>query len=427
MNNQNIFTVSDLNNQIKNIIESGFSNILVEGEISQLTKHASGHMYFNIKDNSSTLGCVMFNYQNLLTNYNPQIGDKVKLSGKASLWVKGGSFKFHANTISLSGEGDLWAKFEALKKKLLEEGLFDASYKKEIPKYPKKIALITSLNGSVIKDIMDVVDRNSPYLNLVVRDCRMQGEEAVQDLLDALDDIHLSNLDIDAIIIARGGGSLEDLWCFNSEALAYKIFNSKIPIISAIGHETDTTISDLVADKRAGTPSIAAEIVAPSVNDCLQDVAYFQDKILEIIKNKIEKHFIELKAINQRHGLHKAKYVLSNHKDRFLRIENSLSFSNLSKYTQLKRDKIGELYNIINTKIEYNLKAMHDKINYLDSYSKSFNPKDVMRRGYSVIYNKDGKIVTKSENIRNKDELDIKLYNGKLKVEVLKSNKDKEK
>ena len=427
MNNQNIFTVSDLNNQIKNIIESGFSNILVEGEISQLTKHASGHMYFNIKDNSSTLGCVMFNYQNSLNNYNPQIGDKVKLSGKASLWVKGGAFKFHVNTISLSGEGDLWAKFEALKKKLLQEGLFDSSYKKEIPKYPKKIALITSLNGSVIKDIMDVVDRNSPYLKLVVRDCRMQGEEAVQDLVNALDDIHLSNLEIDTIIIARGGGSLEDLWCFNSEALAYKIFNSKIPIISAIGHETDTTISDLVADKRAGTPSIAAEIVAPSVTDCLQDVAYFQDKILEIIKNKIEKHFIELKSVNQRHGLHKAKYVLSNHKDRFLRIENSLSFSNLSKYTKLKKDKIGELYNIINTKIEYNLKAMRDKVNYLDNYSRSFNPKDVMKRGYSVIYNKDGKIVTKSENIRNKDELDIKLYNGKLKVEVLKSNKDKEK
>ena len=427
MNNQNIFTVSDLNNQIKNIIESGFSNILVEGEISQLTKHASGHMYFNIKDNSSTLGCVMFNYQNSLNNYNPQIGDKVKLSGKASLWVKGGAFKFHVNTISLSGEGDLWAKFEALKKKLLQEGLFDSSYKKEIPKYPKKIALITSLNGSVIKDIIDVVDRNSPYLKLVVRDCRMQGEEAVQDLVNALDDIHLSNLEIDTIIIARGGGSLEDLWCFNSEALAYKIFNSKIPIISAIGHETDTTISDLVADKRAGTPSIAAEIVAPSVTDCLQDVAYFQDKILEIIKNKIEKHFIELKSVNQRHGLHKAKYVLSNHKDRFLRIENSLSFSNLSKYTKLKKDKIGELYNIINTKIEYNLKAMRDKVNYLDNYSRSFNPKDVMKRGYSVIYNKDGKIVTKSENIRNKDELDIKLYNGKLKVEVLKSNKDKEK
>ena len=192
--------------------------------------------------------------------------------------------------------------------------------KKELPKYPRKIAVITSITGSVIKDILDVISRNSSYLHVTVINSRMQGGEAVKDLIHAIDDVHNANIGVDVIIIARGGGSLEDLWCFNDEKLAYKIYNSSIPIISAIGHETDTSIADLVSDKRAGTPSIAAKIVAPSSNECLQNLDYFYNGINDIIKNKIEKYFILLNNVNQRHGLHKAKYVLLNHYDKFKRI-----------------------------------------------------------------------------------------------------------
>ena len=271
--NQQIFTVSELNNQINNLVESGFPRIIVKGEISGL-RPSNHHMYFSIKDNSASLPCAMWSYKRKLLDFIPKVGDKVLIEGKPSFWIKGGSFKFHAEKISLEGEGDLWAKFQALKKKLYDEGLFDTSFKKELPKYPKKIAVITSITGSVIKDILDVISRNSSYLNVTIRNSRMQGEEAVQDLLDAIDDIHSANIGIDTIIIARGGGSLEDLWCFNDERLAYKIYNSSIPIITAIGHETDTSIADLVSDKRAGTPSIAAKIVAPSTNECLQDLDY---------------------------------------------------------------------------------------------------------------------------------------------------------
>ena len=423
MTNQYIFSVSELNNQINNLVESKFSNLLVKGEISQLTKHPNGHMYFNIKDESATLPCAMFYYDKKLTNYIPNIGDKVVLEGKSSFWVKGGSLKFLANKISLAGQGDLWAKFEALKKDLLEKGLFDQQHKKTLPKYPQKIGLITSISGSVIKDILDVIRRNSPYLKIVVRDCRMQGDEAVDDLIEAIDNFHHSNTNVDVIIIARGGGSLEDLWCFNSEKLAYKIYKSTIPIISAIGHETDTTISDLVSDKRAGTPSIAAEIVAPSVSECLQNVDFYYDSILSLVRNKIEKFIIQLKNIKKRHGLHKVKYILSNHHDKLSRIMFSLSDSKIANQINMKNDKLDIINKNITSNVMNNLKAKIEKINYLENYSNSLNPNNVLKRGYSVVYNNQGKLVTKVENTKPQDKLDIKLYNGKLEVEVLKAIK----
>ena len=423
MTNQYIFSVSELNNQINNLVESNFSNLLVKGEISQLTKHPNGHMYFNIKDESATLPCAMFYYDKKLTGYIPNIGDKVIVEGKTSFWVKGGSLKFLANKISLAGQGDLWAKFEALKKELLEKGLFDQQYKKSLPKYPHKIGLITSISGSVIKDILDVIKRNSPYLKIVVRDCRMQGDEAVNDLIAAIDDFHISNTNVDVIIIARGGGSLEDLWCFNNEKLAYKIYKSTIPIISAIGHETDTTISDLVSDKRAGTPSIAAEIVAPSVSECLQNVDFYYDSVLSLITNKIEKFIMQLKNIKKRHGLHKVKYILSNHQDKLSRIKFLLSDSKISNQINIKNEKLDIINKNIVNKITNSFKAKIEKVNYLENYSNSLNPNNVLKRGYSVVYNNQGELVTKVENTKPQDKLDIKLYNGKLEVEVLKTIK----
>jgi len=423
MTNQYIFTVSEINNQINTLVESNFSNIIVKGEISQLTKHPNGHMYFNIKDESATLPCAMFYYDKKLANFIPNIGDKVLVEGKSSFWVKGGSLKLIANNISLAGQGDLWAKFEALKKDLLKKGLFDSQNKKELPKYPKKIGLITSISGSVIKDIFDVIRRNSPYLEVLVRDCRMQGDGAVSDLMEAIDDFHMPNINVDAIIIARGGGSLEDLWCFNSEKLAYKIYESSIPIVSAIGHETDTTISDLVSDKRAGTPSIAAEIIAPSINECLQNIDFYYDSISSFISNKIEKSIIRLESMKKRHGLHKGKYVLSNHYDKLFRMNSLLSDFRLRKQINIKNEKLIILNKNISNRVKMTLKSKVERMSHIKAYSKSLNPNNVLKRGYSVLYNKKGDLVTSIENVNMQDELDVKLYNGQLKVEVLKTIK----
>ena len=424
MTKQFIFTVSEVNTHINKLVESNFSNITVKGEISQLTVHPNGHIYFNIKDENATLPCAMFNFKSKIHNYTPKIGEEVLVVGKTSFWVKGGSLKLIANNISLSGQGDLWAKFEILKKELYSKGLFDPQKKQPLPLYPKKIGIITSITGSVIKDIINVISRNSPYLDIVVRDCRMQGEEAVQDLISAIKDFNISNTNIDALIIARGGGSLEDLWCFNSEKLAYEIFKSNIPIVSAIGHETDTTISDLVADKRAGTPSIAAEIIAPSVDQCLQNIDFCSDKIFRLVSNKIESNMNYMNNIKKRHGLHKIKYILSNHNDKLFRIKNQISLDKFKNKINQSLELLDSKYKTILQKANSQMNINYDKLSYYKNLSTNLNPENVVKRGYSIIY-KNGKLVKSIKQVDTNDNLDVKLKDGIIETKVFRKKEDK--
>ncbi len=424
MTKQFIYTVSEVNTHINKLVESNFLNIAVKGEISQLTVHPNGHMYFNIKDENATLPCAMFNFKSKILNYSPKIGEEVLVEGKTSFWVKGGSLKLIANNITLSGQGDLWAKFEILKKELYSKGLFDPQKKQPLPLYPKKIGIITSITGSVIKDIINVISRNSPYLDIVVRDCRMQGEEAVQDLISAIKDFNISNTNIDALIIARGGGSLEDLWCFNSEKLAYEIFKSNIPIVSAIGHETDTTISDLVADKRAGTPSIAAEIIAPSVDQCLQNINFCSDKIFRLVSNKIESNMNYMNNIKKRHGLHKIKYILSNHSDKLFRIKNQISLDKFKNKINQSLELLDSKYKTILQKANSQMNINYDKLSYYKNLSTNLNPENVVKRGYSIIY-KNGKLVKSIKQVDTNDNLDVKLKDGIIETKVFRKKEDK--
>ncbi|OUW11127.1 MAG: exodeoxyribonuclease VII large subunit [Candidatus Pelagibacter sp. TMED166] len=424
MAKQFIFTVSQVNTHINKLVESNFSNITVKGEISQLTVHPNGHMYFNIKDENATLPCAIFYYQSKISNYKPKVGDEVLVEGKTSFWVKGGSLKLIGNSISLAGQGDLWAKFEALKKDLHNKGLFDSKKKKKLPLYPKKIGIITSITGSVIKDILNVINRNSPYLNIVIRDCRMQGEEAVPDIITAIKDFNNLDTSIDAVILARGGGSLEDLWCFNNEKLAYEIYKSSIPIVSAIGHETDTTISDLVADKRAGTPSIAAEIIAPSVEQCLQNIDFFSDKIFRLVTNKIQTNINYMDNVKKRHGLHKIKYILSNHNDKLNRVKSQISndkFKNKINQSLILLDKT---YDYVLTKTRDRMNFNYEKLAYFSNLSSNLNPENIVKRGYSIIY-KDGNLVKSVKQVDKNDNLNIKVKDGIIKTKVFKTNKGK--
>lgn len=424
MAKQFIFTVSQVNTHINKLVESNFSNITVKGEISQLTVHPNGHMYFNIKDENATLPCAIFYYQSKISNYKPKVGDEVLVEGKTSFWVKGGSLKLIGNSISLAGQGDLWAKFEALKKDLHNKGLFDSKKKKKLPLYPKKIGIITSITGSVIKDILNVINRNSPYLNIVIRDCRMQGEEAVPDIITAIKNFNNLDTSIDAVILARGGGSLEDLWCFNNEKLAYEIYKSSIPIVSAIGHETDTTISDLVADKRAGTPSIAAEIIAPSVEQCLQNIDFFSDKIFRLVTNKIQTNINYMDNVKKRHGLHKIKYILSNHNDKLNRVKSQISndkFKNKINQSLILLDKT---YDYVLTKTRDRMNFNYEKLAYFSNLSSNLNPENIVKRGYSIIY-KDGNLVKSVKQVDKNDNLNIKVKDGIIKTKVFKTNKGK--
>jgi exodeoxyribonuclease VII large subunit len=426
MLDQQTLSVSQLNQKIKNKLETDFSNILVKGEISELNLHISGHMYFSIKDNSALLKCIMFNYKKSLNNYNPKIGDAIILNGSTSLYIKNGSFQFYANKIKLDGKGDLWAEFLELKNKLYNEGLFNSEFKKNIPKYPEKVAIITSLSGSVIEDIMDVINRNSPYVNIIVRDTRVQGNDAINDIIKAIHEIETSSIKIDTIIIARGGGSIEDLWCFNSEALAYKIFKCKIPIISAIGHETDTSIADFVSDQRAGTPSIAAKLVAVSVNDCNVLIDEMQNRINHIFKFKFQRYNNLLDNMKQSHGLHKINYILSTYYEKLVNIKHRINFNTLKNKVSLKKERFINLSSKIESFVFSKFDKQNDNIINISNYISAFNPKKIMKRGYSIVYDKNNKIIKSSNQVKLNDELVIQLFEDNILVKNIAKPKKKE-
>ena len=267
-NNQEIVSVSDINNLAKGLLEKDLSNVWIQGEISSFTAHGSGHWYFTIKDKKSSLSCVMFKFENQNVLFEPKIGDELILNGNISIYAPSGRYQFNVKHIEVFGEGALLKAFEDLKIKLENDGLFDQSRKKSIPKLPLSVAVITSETGAVFQDIINVLRRRSPFIKLTLVESQVQGRTADKEIVRAIRKANeVENFDV--IILARGGGSIEDLWCFNMESVAREISKSQLPIISAIGHETDFTISDFVSDLRAPTPSAAAEIISQNHTNLL--------------------------------------------------------------------------------------------------------------------------------------------------------------
>ncbi len=275
-NSPEIFSVSQLNKNAKFTLEKKFNDVWVKGEISEFTNYRqSGHWYFTLKDENSSISCVMFKFKNSYLKNIPEIGDEIVLKGKLSLFEAQGRYQFIAESLEYSGEGDLLKAFENLKNKLLKEGLFDESFKKEIPELPMNIGIVTSPSGAVIQDIRNVLERRAPLSKLILAPSLVQGFNKTEKL--------------DLIIVARGGGSLEDLWCFNSENIAREIYALEIPVISAVGHETDFTICDLVSDLRAPTPSAAAEIASQAHSQIIDKIEILEKSISISIKNYLEK------------------------------------------------------------------------------------------------------------------------------------------
>jgi len=299
MDNQPSITVSELTRQIKAILEGTFPEIWVEGEISNFIHHSSGHMYFTLKDSNSEIRCVMFKGNNQFLRFRPENGMKVILLGRISVYAPRGQYQLVVNRMDPAGIGTLFLAFEALKKQLASEGLFSEKHKKELPPVPKRIGLITSKTGAAVQDMFQVFKRRAPYVELVLRPTLVQGDEAAGNLVDALDEMDRFG-DVDIIIIGRGGGSLEDLWPFNEEIVARKIFECSTPIISAVGHETDTTISDMVSDLRAPTPSAAAELAATSREDLLSQIRTLEDTILIKMSSILEQYYQKTDSLHNR-------------------------------------------------------------------------------------------------------------------------------
>jgi len=390
------FTPSELTNYIyKKINQDKYLNSFqLIGEVSNLSSPPSGHHYFAIKDDESLIKCVLFSRGSGKENLKD--GNQIIAEGKMSVYQPRGEIQFIAEAIHSQGEGTLQQRFEELKSSLEAQGLFDESRKREIPKMPKKVGIVTSKTGSVIQDIINVIQRRYPNLKLVIADTRVQGDEAAKSITESISS--LNKLDIDVIVLARGGGSIEDLWPFNEEKVAREIFKSKIPIISAIGHETDFTISDLVADLRAPTPSAAAEIISPDI-DYLNELILLRTRDLEISFNAI----------------------LENLKNRFF-----ISMDRIINYkieTSINNYKINSLTNEIINIFDNNLKEIKYK---LENYEISLNHLDINKifsKGFFLTQLKSDKSIIKSfKNIKKGDQILVSNLNETLEAETIKIN-----
>lgn len=392
----NPISVSQLNKYIKDKFEEDeyFANVLVEGEISNFKNHYTGHMYFTLKDDKSLIKAIMFKTYTGHLDFVPQDGMKVMILGSVSVFERDGTYQLYAKAMKQLGKmGDLRAAYEELKEKLEKEGLFDQSHKKPIPMMPKTIGVLTSNTGAVIRDIINVSTRRNPNVHIRLFPVPVQGEGAGKKIAEGIEFMNKNKL-ADVLIVARGGGSLEDLWPFNEEVVARAIYNSELPVISAVGHETDFTICDFVADMRAPTPSAAAEIATPN----LVDLEYKIDNI----KNRLTRSMMNQVNFDK----NRIDYV-------FEKINNYLKLYTIKdKITQI--DKI---YDKINFEIENTIGIERERLKNIGIILHNLSPLATLDRGYSIVH-KNNEIVNSIENIKLKEILDIKLKDGNIKCSV---------
>ena len=394
---ENSLSVSELTAKIKDLIESNFSSVIVRGEISNFTHHSSGHMYFTLKDKHSELRAVMFKGKNSSLAFTPKNGTDVVIQGNLSVYEMRGQYQIIAQHMEPAGIGALFLAFEELKKRLLAEGLFDKSKKKPIPKFPSTIGIVTSRTGAALRDMLIIFKRRAPQVKIIVRPALVQGSEASNDIIAAIKDLSLQE-GVNLIIIGRGGGSIEDLWSFNDEALAREIFKCSKPIISAVGHETDITISDMVADLRAPTPSAAAEIAINNILEISQSIENNLIRLRNLIESKIATTWQTFDNLSERHFLQKPKMVFIRQKEKIDQLKNNLSLS-MNKIISLKKSSAINLFT------------------HLDALS----PNNTLNRGYSIAYNKDRLIIRDPNDIDSGESFTLKTGKGEMAA-IKKSN-----
>ena len=391
-------TVSELTAQLKRLIESNYSSIFVRGEISNFTHHGSGHMYFTLKDKFSELRAVMFKGNNSSLPFSPKSGDDVILQGKLSVYEARGQYQIIVQHMEPAGIGALYLEFEKSKKRLKEEGLFEESLKKKLPRFPSTIGIITSKSGAALRDMLTIFNRRAPQIKIIIRSALVQGSDASKDIIAGIKEFSKLG-DIDILIIGRGGGSFEDLWPFNDENLAREISKCSIPIVSAVGHETDITISDMVADLRAPTPSAASEITTNYFVETTQVVHGLHKRLLDLIASKISTLWQLLDNFSERLFVQKPKNVFNQQKEKI---------GHLSKGLLLSMNRA------IN-KEESSLSNLQAKLNAL-------SPTNTLDRGYSIAYKTDSSIIRKPSDLDEGESFIVKLAKGDLPAKKISQN-----
>ncbi len=389
-----IYSISELTKQIKQILEGSFPRIWVEGEISNYIKHSSGHRYFTLKDQDAQLRSVIWRWAGKRLQFEPQDGMKVKASGQITVYEKSGQYQFIVTSLLPAGIGELELAFQQLKAKLAAEGLFDPEHKIAIPEFPQTIGVVTSPTGAAIRDILNITRRRAPWVKIILWPVSVQGEGAAQRIADAIDGFNKHNL-ADLLIVGRGGGSLEDLWAFNEEVVARSVYKSKIPIISAVGHEIDFAISDFVADLRAPTPSAAAEIAVPDGESLTERVLGADNAMLSVLKQLLDGHKSQLEQIGSRYGLRKPAEIIAQRSQRCDDLTHRLSLN-----------------------MDHRMRAFENKYRIVGEKLEMVSPTAVMKRGYSYCRDQEGKPVTSFRKVAVDDKMDIILYEGGLETRI---------
>lgn len=390
----NYITVTQLTRYIKFQIDNdrNLNQVYLKGEISNFKAHSKGHFYFTIKDENSRINAIMFASSAKKVPFLPKDGMKVLVRGRISVFESTGNYQIYVEEMLEDGLGDLHIAFEQLKEKLEKEGLFDASHKKPVPRIPQKVGVITAPTGAAIKDILSTIKRRFPLCEVILFPSLVQGEGAKEDIVRNLE--IADNYGLDTIILGRGGGSIEDLWAFNEEMVAYAIYKAKTPIISAVGHEIDFTISDFVADLRAETPTGAAERAVPNLVDVINHMNQLQIRMNKSINNLLDSYTLRIKKI-------KESYVLKNPMHIY----------------EIKEQRLDISIEKLETYIKNYLYKKENVLDKLISKIKLLNPLDSLKRGYAVVRS-NNKCIKSLKEIKQKDLIEVEVYEGKIKAEV---------
>tara|TARA_B100001142_G_C14345883_1_gene659951 strand:+ start:1023 stop:2387 length:1365 start_codon:yes stop_codon:yes gene_type:complete len=445
--NDEIISVGELNKSAKYLLENNFNNISVIGEISNLSKPSSGHIYFTLKDEQGAIRCAMFRNQNIKLNFLPKDGDQCVLRGQVSIYVPRGDYQLIVKSIEPAGSGNLMQKFEALRKKLDQEGLFDNNKKLKIPSCPKHVGIVTSPSTAAFQDIISTFKRRSPSSQITLSEATVQGDNAHISIIKALNRIinfNEVNPDnkIDVVILSRGGGSIEDLWCFNNEELAREIYSFPIPTISGVGHEIDFTICDFVSDIRVPTPTATAELVTEfnfQFMDKIQDnkirlhkniINIFDDlkQVINLNNTRLKSPITLLREKSQRLDnldirlQQNQKIILSNKSNKIKMLTSSFSNKNPITKLHLIEERIDLIFNNLHKLLNERLKIKRSLVEKLFKNIEILNPLSILDRGYAIILNNKGLAVKSSNEVANKEILKARLSKGSLDIEVIKKN-----
>lgn len=393
---QNVYTVAQVNSYIKNMFTQDYmlQSISVKGEVSNCKYHTSGHIYFTLKDRSGTIACVMFAGSRSGLAFRMEEGMQIVVTGRVDVYERDGKYQLYAQKIVKQGIGDLYARFEQLKRELEEQGMFAAEYKRRIPKYIRTLGVVTAQTGAAVRDIINIATRRNPYVQIILYPAIVQGEAAAPSIING---IHaLENLGVDVIIVGRGGGSIEDLWAFNEEAVARAVFECAVPVISAVGHETDTTITDFVADLRAPTPSAAAELAVYDIRELAERFLGAQEMFRRGMERK----------------LREASMALQNRKTR-LRYLNPLS------QIREKRNFAMNLEGVLQEAMDKKLAEKRQELLLYIERMKGLSPLEKLKQGYSYVSTAEGKRLVSVKQVKSGDRLKIYVTDGFVEAEAI--------